>query len=196
MIDILCAIETLDADEQKLTAERIFNEYSRGMYQTAWNVLHHEADAEDAVMEATLKICRNIDNFITLPDDERRLLVITYTKNTAIDKYRANAMKATESVEELFYLPDEDAPSCEPAEEDENLLFQPEDFGMLQQYVLRLPEKYKIILLMKYAEEMKNKEIARQLGLTESTVATQLARAKTMLKNMLKKGRVYETNPV
>ena len=61
-------------------------------------------------------------------------------------------------------------------------------FGRLQKYVLQLKEKYQHILVMKYYDEMSNKEIAEQLHLPESTVGTQLQRAKQILQQTLEEG--------
>jgi RNA polymerase sigma-70 factor (ECF subfamily) len=57
----------------------------------------------------------------------------------------------------------------------------------MQKYVIKLPEKYKDILIMRYGEELKNKEIAVILHMSESTVATRIGRAKAMLRKMYEK---------
>ena len=54
--------------------------------------------------------------------------------------------------------------------------------------MLQLKEKYQHILVMKYYDEMSNKEIAEQLHLPESTVGTQLQRAKQILQQTLEEG--------
>ena len=54
-------------------------------------------------------------------------------------------------------------------------------------------EGYRRVLELKLVEEQSNQEIARRLGLNESTVATRIQRGKAMLRERLKKeGYCYE----
>ena len=50
-----------------------------------------------------------------------------------------------------------------------------------------LPESYRRVLELKCVEEESNREIARRLGLKESTVATRVLRGRTMLAAALEK---------
>ena len=65
--------------------------------------------------------------------------------------------------------------------------------GILVSLVRALPEGYRRVLELKLVEEQSNQEIARRLGLNESTVATRIQRGKAMLRERLKKeGYCYE----
>ena len=59
--------------------------------------------------------------------------------------------------------------------------------GSLHKHILKLKEKYKVVLLLKYVDRMSNKEIAEQLHIPESTVSTHLQRAKFLLKVEIEK---------
>ncbi len=76
----------------------------------------------------------------------------------------------------------------EKFDEEDDIVFNVEDFGCLQKYVATLPIKYKDILIMKYVNHMKNTEIAELVHIPESTVSTQLVRARKRLEAMLKEG--------
>jgi RNA polymerase sigma factor (sigma-70 family) len=56
---------------------------------------------------------------------------------------------------------------------------------LLDQELSRLPDKYRIVLVLCDLEGMARKEAARQLGLPDGTVASRLARARTMLAKRL-----------
>src|SRR5260370_36649804 len=56
---------------------------------------------------------------------------------------------------------------------------------VLDQELRRLPDKYRIVLLLCDLEDKPRKEVARQLGCPEGTVASRLARARRMLAKQL-----------
>ena len=58
--------------------------------------------------------------------------------------------------------------------------------------VMKLPEKYRIVLHLFYYEDYSVSEIAKILKLSESNVKTRLSRARAMLKTSLKEDLVYE----
>lgn len=155
-------------------AEEIFRTCRNMMYHTAYGVLHSREDAEDAVADAMEKICRNPEKFRNRDEAEWKLLVKICVKNTAIDRYRKNRRDSADSIDEIEWeIPDESAADCS---------VDTEDFGSLQRYVDRLSEDHRNVLILKYVEEMKNREIAQLLGIPEATVATRLLRAKLQLK--------------
>ena len=151
------------------------------MYHTAYDVLRNREEAEDAAADALVKICRNLEKFQNREEWEWKLLVRICVRNTAIDRYRRLKKNRTESLEELEWDPAEDG-------------LPEEDFGTLQDYVDRLSEQHRHILILRYVENMKNREIAQLLGIPVSTVATQLLRAKKRLRELYgKDGNLNET---
>jgi len=53
-----------------------------------------------------------------------------------------------------------------------------------------LPDGYRIVFSMRVLEEFSHREIARFLGITESTSRTQLLKARKMLKKIISEKRV------
>lgn len=186
MINFQYVLDSLDTEEQRITAEFIFEKYKNMMYHTAYDVLKNRCDAEDAVADTLIKVCRNIDKLMERAEKEQKLLVREYTKNTALDRYREKERKPSDSLDEILLNQNHSDEDEEEAgiEMEELSSFQSSDFGGMQKYVMKLPEKYKDILVMRYGEELKNKEIAELLHMSESTVATRIERAKKLLKKM------------
>ena len=58
----------------------------------------------------------------------------------------------------------------------------------LRKCVLGLPEKYKLVILMCYMEEMSMEEIARALQIPKGTVKSRLNKAKKILKEEMRDG--------
>ena len=68
-----------------------------------------------------------------------------------------------------------------------------EEYRYLISLIRSLPENYRRVLELKCVEEQTNREIARRLGMNESTVAVRVMRGRTMLKERLEKeGYAYD----
>ena len=162
--------------------EEIFLTCRNMMYHTAFDVLNNREDAEDAVADAMVKICRNPELFRGRGPDEWKLLVRICVKNTAIDRYRKNRKDCAVSLDDADWeIPADGIP-------------EEEDFGCLEQYVRQLSEQHRHILILRYLENLKNREIAELLGIPVTTVATQLLRAKKQLLKLYgKEGKSHET---
>ncbi len=190
MLLLQAIVECLESEEQIKTAEQIFMDYRNAMYQISYQILKNTHDAEEAVGDTIVKVCRHIDDFTVKPENERKLLMKKYTEYTAIDLLRRRARMSTEQLKEdmLADMDNDGEDFGEKFDEKDDILFNVEDFGCLQKYVATLPIKYKDILIMKYVNHMKNTEIAELVHIPESTVSTQLVRARKRLEAMLKEG--------
>ena len=65
-------------------------------------------------------------------------------------------------------------------------MFERQEQLELYQEVLSLPEKYRVVLVLFYYEELSTKDIAEILNLRQSAVTTRLSRARGLLKQRLK----------
>ncbi|MDE7192353.1 MAG: sigma-70 family RNA polymerase sigma factor [Oscillospiraceae bacterium] len=75
----------------------------------------------------------------------------------------------------------------------ENMSDQTEDFtegtdrkSAVMQAVMRLPDKYRLVIHLFYFEDMSVSDISKMTKIRENTVRSQLSRAREMLKPMLK----------
>ena len=57
---MLIYLQMLETPEEKSLFEQIYLEYRGLMYHVAYEILHNEQDAEDAVHQAFIKIAENI----------------------------------------------------------------------------------------------------------------------------------------
>jgi RNA polymerase sigma factor (sigma-70 family) len=132
---------------------------------------HH--DAEDAFQATFLVLVRKAASIYPRAKVGNWLYGVAH--QTAL---KARATKAKRNVRER---PVTDMP--EPAVTDQNLWsdLQP----LLDQEVSRLPEKYRTVIVLCELEGKTVREAARHLGCPEGTVASRLARARTMLAKRL-----------
>ena len=182
--------------EAENPAETIFRLYGNAMFAAARRILSNDTEAEDAVMDALEKICARREYFADLCGDERRLklTVMRTAENAALDRWRKR-----KRLREREVLPEagEDGAAAEPEgfsdSAEEEYLTREEweecDFGSLSRAVNALPPNYREVLLLRYGEEYGTGEIARMLGIPESTAASRLMRARNMLRKKLREGR-------
>ena len=150
------------------------------MWRVAYNILHSDADAEDAVSCAVESVWKHLPRIRTkeaLPAYLMRSVI-----NAAHDELRKR--RHTTHIEPL-----------------ENVLEAPKADRGISDYLTALDEKYRLPLLMKFDEEMQEKEIAAALHLPRGTVSSRIARGLNMIRKEMKEEEVqnasgrYEESP-
>jgi RNA polymerase sigma factor (sigma-70 family) len=65
----------------------------------------------------------------------------------------------------------------------------------LRQLVASLPEKWRVLIVLRYQEDLENEEIARTLGMPVGTVKSQISRALDFLREKASRvlGGTYES---
>ena len=71
------------------------------------------------------------------------------------------------------------------ASEEQAKLFEKAEGGEVFSRVMDLPQKYRTVIALYYFEELTTPEIAKRLGVKETTVRSRLSRARDMLKGIL-----------
>ncbi|MBR6150945.1 MAG: sigma-70 family RNA polymerase sigma factor [Lachnospiraceae bacterium] len=176
---MLLFLTMIEEPRIRLRLEELYDKYEQEMHYEAYSVLHHEADAEDAVQDAFFRIWKNIDRLQNLKDDELRWYVLCVAKNAAIDYYRKK--KIQWQMEKEY---DEDSISLiskETTEQNNNLY----------EKIAQLPEREKDVVMLKYIYGFRYKEIANLLGVSAETVKKALIRAKSKIKIICKEEGLF-----
>ena len=161
----------LETDRDRERFLRLHGAYEKKLYAVALRVLGDPSRAEDAVQQTWLQVLRHWERVQALPWEETEGYVVTVAKNAALDQLRQERRTAP--------LPTDWDP---PAPEDGG-----DGYRYLVALIRALPEGYRRVLELKCVEERTNREIARRLGLKESTVATRVLRGRAMLAETLKR---------
>ena len=111
-----------------------------------------------------------------LPWEETEGYTVTVAKNCALDILRSERRTAA--------FPEDWDP---PAPEDHQ-----DEYDYLVSLIRALPESYRRILELKCVEEESNQEIARRMGLKESTVSMRVLRGRKMLREQLEKEGYFD----
>ncbi|WP_325198984.1 RNA polymerase sigma factor [Oscillibacter sp.] len=175
MLAIYLAMLETEQDQRRFT--RLFEAHEKKIYAVALRVLGSPDKAEDAAQQTWLKLIQNWDRVSALPWRETEGYVVTAAKNCALDMLR--------SERKTVAFPEDWDP---PAQEERQ-----EEYGYLVSLIRSLPENYRRILELKLVEEQTNQEIARRLGLKETTVGVRVMRGRAMLRERLEKeGYTYD----
>lgn len=70
--------------------ESVYLTYRNLMFHVAIDILHNNADAEDAVQLACIKIAENLDKIKEIHSAKTKGYIITIVENKAIDLYQQN----------------------------------------------------------------------------------------------------------
>lgn len=142
-------------------------EHREGMYRVAYTMLRTVHDAQDAVSTATIKAYANLRS---LRDwDSIRPWLLRITVNCAHQTLRRR--KKEQPVDFLQHPSQQ-----EPMEET--------PFWM---YVQQLPDDLRLVLTLRFGEDLPLNEVARILRLPKGTVSSRISRAKQKLREELLK---------
>src|SRR5262245_36587393 len=136
-------------------------------------VLRNYHDAEDAFQATFLVLVRKAASIVPRAMVANWLYGVAH--QTAL-KARTTAAKRKERERQVTQMP-------EPAAAEQDLWrdLQP----LLDDELSRLPDKYRVVIVLCDLEDKPRKEAARQLGVPEGTVAGRLARARALLAKRL-----------
>ena len=149
--------------------------YGNTIFRVAYQYCKSRADAEDIVQNTFLKLLQSENVF----DDEEYLkrwlirVAINDAKNTSLSFWKRKVFSINDALSEAV-----DKREAYPLVNEEH--------AALYEAVMRLPAKYRIVVHLYYFEDYSVKEIAEILKVKETTVQTQLMRARAKLKEQLK----------
>jgi len=171
--------------------EELVNRYERRIWTLAKRMVRHQEDAEDVTQETFLTALEHLDE---LRDEERfgAWLVQIATRHAIRVLERHNRLP-TQSLDELTEEADGDEEGTIPhpefiadwRENPEELLMRAETRQLIEQALNELPEKYRLVFLLRDVEGLSVKEMAEVLGISEANVKVRLLRARLQLREKL-----------
>ncbi len=161
--------------------------YSGQLLAVARRILSHEEDARDAVQDAFLAAFKGIGRFDGLSRISTWLHRIVV--NAALSRLRTRQRRPEMSIEDLLPHFGEGEHQVDPPAP-----WKATSVAILQQQEMRevgrgcinrLPETYRIVLLMRDIEGLSTEETAQLLDTTLGVVKTRLHRARQALRSLL-----------
>ncbi len=170
------------ANNDKNGFRNIFREYYQPLYHLSLHYLENEDEAKGVVQEAFVKLW-DVRNELN-PDSNLRNFLFTLVKNNCLNilKRRQILLKHHEKIRwiEMHYQYESLARMGDDYLEF-NELKEKIDFA-----VRNLPEHCRAVFEMSRFEDLKNREIAEKLGISQKTVEAHLTKALKILRNDLK----------
>jgi RNA polymerase sigma-70 factor (ECF subfamily) len=161
--------------------------YQKKIYALSFNLTRNAMDSEDVVQEVLLTLYKKIHTF--QGRSAFSSWVYRITVNTAYMKLRSKKKEKSISIEELY-------PAFSGAgfhqekiqdwsEHTESLLFDNETRETIQKAVDLLPDKEKVVFLLRDVEGLSTEEVGEVLELTIPAVKSRLHRARLFLRKKL-----------
>jgi len=160
---------------EKKLFELIIRRYNQRLYRIGMSILHDDTEVEDAMQVAYINAYEHLGQF------ESRSSFSTWITRILLNECLAQKKRRQRRRTEKEDPSQNDASMKTPV----NVLVNKELQSVLEEAVGQLPEKYRLVFVLREIEEMSIKETSETLNIEEPNVKVRLNRAKTMLRNQL-----------
>ncbi|PLX25959.1 MAG: RNA polymerase subunit sigma-24 [Ignavibacteria bacterium] len=160
--------------------KRLMKKYHNAIYHLIIRMVGNNDDVEDLTQEAFIKAFHSLASF----NDEFAFSTWLYkiATNNCIDYLRKRKLKtfsidrplSSQDGDQQYEIPDD---SHTPDSE----ILQDQQTSTIQYAIDQLPEKYRVVIVMRHQEEKSYEEIADELELPLGTVKAHIFRAREML---------------
>ncbi|KMJ56936.1 RNA polymerase sigma factor SigW [Bacillus sp. LL01] len=177
-------IKQIKKGDQDAFAE-IVELFKDKIYQLVYRMIGNSHEAEDIAQEAFIRAYININSF----DVNRKFSTWLYriATNLTIDRIRKKKPDyyldaEVAGTEGLTMYSQVAADIALPEEEVETMELQ----GEIQHQILKLPDKYRTVIVLKYIDELSLIEISEILEIPVGTVKTRIHRGREALRQQLR----------
>ena len=168
--------------------EALYDRFKDYVYRVAFFITRNSGEAEDAVQETFLDVMRALPNYrIDGPARfETWLYRVTVNRCRSMMRKRRPASADWDEIEERLNA----APDSHASPTPEGVTLRRERAVELWRAVDELPEKQRIVVLLRYQQGLSYEEIAETLNVKMGTVKSRLYYAHRKLKGLLQQAKV------
>jgi RNA polymerase sigma-70 factor (ECF subfamily) len=166
-------IEKILLGEKRLF-ETIIRRYNQRLYRVGMAVLANDAEVEDAMQTAYINAFEHLAQF------EKRSSFATWLTRIMLNQCYEQKRRI-----ELFKKNTDDPKNFISMKTPANILVQKELSGILERAIDALPEKYRLVFVLRELADLSVRETSEALNIGEPNVKVRLNRAKSMLKTDL-----------
>lgn len=172
----------IQCKKQDATAQgELYKQYNNILFAICLRYSPNYTEAEDNLQDAFITIFKKIAQYKGKGSFEGWMKRVTV--NTVLQKYRK---------QRTFEIVDEG----QIEDEEEEVLVESEEIPLdfLLKIVQELPDRYRLVFSMYVMDGYQHKEIAEMLGISDGTSKSNLARARTILKNKIEAYNASQEN--
>lgn len=162
--------------------ENIIHTYGRDLYSFCRFITHNRYEADDLYQDTFLKLYEIREK--TVIEKNPKSYIMTISVNLYRNYKRKHAVRMAITGGEASVEDYMDVIASKDVQPDTQIVIQ-EEYRLLRAEINKLPDKYKLPLLLFYMEDIPLTEISKILKLPVGTVKTRLHRAKNILKRKL-----------
>lgn len=186
--DVLLVKRSIEKNDQAAYAE-LLDRYKESVFYLLLKMVNNKDDAEDLTLEAFGKAFKNIEQYT--PNFAFSTWLFRIATNNCIDFIRKKRM-VTLSLDKTFTSGDGDEMTMDVRSDtldpEEHLIRKQKNI-LMRSIVEKLKPRYRLLVEMRYFQEMSYEEIAETLDLPLGTVKAQLFRAREFLYNVIRETR-------
>jgi RNA polymerase sigma factor (sigma-70 family) len=174
--------QVLAGDKQAYS--HIINKYKNRLYATILRMTKNPQDAQDLVQDAFIKVYRNLDKYDASGSFSSWLYRVSI--NHCMDEFRKKRYSTVQvEIDETKVV---------NREHPEVVFLKKEKSRQLERLISTLPEDERLIILLRYINEISYEEIGEMIDVPLSTVRNKLHRAKKKMRETVKRegGYFYE----
>ncbi len=154
---------------EKIEAEEVVREYTTMIYRVAMVRMQNQADAEEIVQDTFLRLFKQVKKGYEFESrDHLKAWLLKVAVNRGVSVLTSAWNKKTEGLDAAHEIP--------AGENEESYAYD---------YVMKLPEKYRIAIKLFYYEQLSTEQIAEIMNTKLSTVRSYLLRGREKLKSMM-----------
>lgn len=163
------------SDERRFELLReLMEAYSRDVFYVVYGYVRDKHTAEDISQDVFLKIYDHLESF--RQESSYKTWILRIAANCAKDFLRSSARKTTVVMDDLSHLPgDASTERTVVAKEQEHALWQA---------VQGLPDNYREVIWLYYAQDFTVEEISHVTSLSQGAVKTRLHRGRELLRTV------------
>lgn len=159
---IICKDEKIEIDE-------VVREYTTMIYRVAMVKMKNQADAEEVVQDTFLRLCKQAKKGVAFESKEHlKAWLLRVAVNRGLSVLTSSWYKKTEGMDSVKEMASE--------EREESYAYD---------YVMALPEKYRMAINLFYYEDLSTEQIAEVMDTKPATVRSYLHRGREKLKEMM-----------
>ena len=192
--DLALVLQATKSDRRAFDV--LIERYGRSLLGMIRTIIRDEATAEDLWQETFLRAIRNIENYNPQTSEKGtgfRSWLYRIATNLTLDELRRRKRWRTLSwastVSDLRKQNDaaETSEPVDPRPGPDEILNEKYQIQSLREAMTSIPNRYRVILILRDYQELSYQEISDVLGIRMGTVRSRLSRARNRLRNKMEK---------